>query len=106
MKSLLNLLLLLPLLAVLSFAAAPASAGCAPLELAQKKLADEYGEETIWVGIQPNEHQLIIMGEPGGGTFTVILLRPDGIACGIAVGTSWATLEVPAPEPPVPGEEG
>lgn len=80
-----------------------ALAACAPLPELQSALSERYGEQTVWVGIQKNGQHLVILAEPGGGTFTILRLRPDGTACSLIDGSSWAALE---PTHPIPGEDG
>lgn len=96
---------LLMFLVALAVAAAPLAAWAEPRCMGQADaLADlkaRYGEDLPWSGLTTNGQLLAITMAPDGTTWTALVVRPDGLACLLAAGESWA--EKPAQ---APGEDG
>jgi hypothetical protein len=64
-------------------------------------LKARFGEDLRWSGLTTTGQLLAITLAPDGTTWTAMAIMPDGRACLIAAGESWA--EKPAE---VPGEDG
>jgi len=76
---------------------------CLNADLAQSNLKDEYGETPQASGIT-NDMQIVVQfyANTETGTWTIITLRADGMACFMGSGVAFsATPTPPAPE----GEE-
>lgn len=92
-------------LVALAVAAAPLAAFAEPRCLGQADaLADlkaRFDEDLRWSGLITNGQLLAVTLAPDGTTWTALVIRPDGLACLLAAGESWA--EKPAQ---APGEDG
>ena len=75
---------------------------CMPLDVVTAVFQERFSEQVVWVGVDQQGRQIVVLGQPDGGTFTIFLVT-NGVACGVASGISWAAI---APEPSLPGEEG
>ncbi|MEM6372355.1 MAG: hypothetical protein AAF727_06200 [Pseudomonadota bacterium] len=86
--------------------AAQSAQRCMPLDVATVEFQRQHDEQVVWVGVDAQERQIVILGQSEGGTFTVFMVK-DGVACGVAHGVSWAALSSEAEKPggPVPPEE-
>lgn len=63
-----------------------ANAGqCAPKEMVIEQLGDRYGEVTFASGIAIDS-SVKFFGNPQTGTWSMVVIRPDGLACVIATG--------------------
>ena len=63
-----------------------------------ENLASRYDEAPVSMGVTANGWLLQVLASPGGETWTVLLIRPPGIACITATGTNWdAVLSRPEP---------
>lgn len=70
--------------------AAPANAlVCVPLGGALAQLGSGFGETPVFQGVLANG-AVVITAAADGGTFTVLLVTPDGAACEIASGDGWS----------------
>ena len=78
--------------------APPASAqsACGPHEIIAERLAVNHGEELLGRGLQSPKSLFEIWRSPDTGTWTIVMLRPDGTACVMASGFAW-TDETPEP---------
>lgn len=92
------------LLAALVATATPAAADqimlpvpCAPQENVKAVIEGKYGEAPFAVGIAPNGWPVFWYGNLERGSWTVLLLRPDGAACVAMAGDGFEAL---APDPP------
>jgi len=89
-------------LIALSLAAAVASpagaAGpCYPRDAIHAHLAERYGERPAGVGVAAG--QLVeLVARPDGASWTILVIRPDGLACPVAAGEDWTDVSEPAPE--------
>lgn len=79
------------LLLLLPFTAGPlsAQAACAERASVVQRLADIYGETLQGMGLNQNNTVLEVYASEETGTWTILVTRPDGIACLIAAGTMW-----------------
>lgn len=77
---------------------------CAGVADVLARLEVRFGELTIWQGLTADgQFRMLITAQPSGGSWTALVQRPDGAACLIASGESWAPGgALPAPV----GEEG
>jgi hypothetical protein len=85
--------------AVLAVLALPASAQqpqCGPLAQLHEHLAKQYDEHPAGEGA--TEHGMLarVYASPAG-TWTFVLIRPDGIACVATMGEGWQQSPVKAP---------
>lgn len=70
-------------------AAAQSSAvGCSDRTVMVKHLKTAYGETRLGAGLQ-SETGLMELYVSKGGTWTLLLTRPDGTSCPVAVGENW-----------------
>lgn len=85
---------LLGLLGAAVLAGGPAAQGvCLPHSEAVRKLS-EIGESRVGLGISERSGAVIeLYVADETGTFTVLVTRPDGIACITAWGVDWMTTE-------------
>lgn len=75
-----------------------AQAACGPVHDVAKHLKDEYNEELVGYGIDKNGTGITMMfASPGGQTYTMAAVTPQGVACLIATGSRW-TAKPPKPE--------
>ena len=96
---------LLAALAVAIAFAAPSHAQqvpCGPhAELLKSITGDKYNEALVassQLGMAPGEGPMMeVYAAPLGKTFTIILLRPDGISCIIVAGVNLKTFPLPKP---------
>ena len=88
---------LFPLLIALLILPFSAAAECMPFDDILQLLADGYGEAPIFTGVAP-VGDVIVTAAPDGGTFTVLLLVPDGAACPVASGDGWSVKLPNAPD--------
>ncbi len=81
---------------IAAFFVAPAQASnhCGPYEDMVKGFARNYGETPVWQGLS-NDGKMVVVFAAESGTFTIVLVRPSGVACQVAAGTLSETL---APE--------
>ena len=64
-------------------------------------LKARYGEDLRWSGLTTNGQLLAVTLAPDGTTWTALVIAPDGRACFLAAGESWAERPAQAP-----GEDG
>ena len=86
-------------IAALILLASPAAGQepCNSRDVIIESLAKDYGEEVIWAGVNDAEGMVEVLGAPDGGTWSIILTRPDGWACLKASGEGWRPVD-PEPE--------
>lgn len=80
---------------------AAAQMQCLSWPAAMEQLADTWGESPMWEGSRAGLGAFVVLANPDGSSWTVMLRRPDGQACAVASGETWAL-----PAAPKPGEEG
>jgi hypothetical protein len=88
------------LLVACILAAAPAAAQerfCGPYERVRADLAEKFNEYPVGTGMTGPQHiiQLFVSDE---GTFTIVTIGPDRMACGVAAGDGWYGMT------PMPGK--
>ncbi len=89
----------LPLLIAAVAPASPASAAgpCYPRDAIHAHLAERYGERPAGIGVTAG--QLVeLLVRPDGASWTILVIRPDGLACPVAAGEDWTDVSEPAPE--------
>ena len=59
-----------------------------------KHLDVKYHEVPVALGVQPDGRLLEIYASEASGTWTVIVIRPDGIGCIVAAGKGWEMLSI------------
>ena len=70
---------------------------CGPRDKVEKRIWTEYGESVVGAGLTPGGI-LYVTANLQTGTFTIILRRPDGMACVLMGGRGFAQGE-----PRIPG---
>jgi hypothetical protein len=85
---------------VFSAGAAAAQAVCAPREQIVKRLNDTYGETRQGYGLQNAQLIVELYASEETGTWTLIATRPNGVACAMAVGKEWRSVEEALQDPP------
>ena len=68
-----------------------------PSDVLHDELAGQYGEQPAWAGLRSDGMVIEMLIAPGGGTWSLLLIRPDGIGCLIGAGELWLR---PAVAPP------
>ena len=58
-----------------------------------KTLAAKHGEEVVGRGLQSATQLFEVWRSSDTGSWTIVMLRPDGIACIMASGFAWTTPE-------------
>ena len=89
-------------LAIFLLTACPAfaqGAPCAPAAQVESLLTEKYGEDRVITGRAGEAGQFTVWANPATGTWTLALLRPDGMLCLTGSGDQFA-----AAEPVKPGE--
>ncbi len=94
-------LLLVLLLGFMYYVATPARSqeapsACGPKDKIDKRIWTQFGESPVGIGIT-NGGILYVTANPVTGTFTIIMRRPDGVACVMMGGTGWADVETLVP---------
>ena len=56
-----------------------------------KLLSDQYKEDPVGMGLAQPGQVLEVFASPGG-TWTMVMTRPDGKACLIASGNNWEMM--------------
>lgn len=65
------------------------------------RLVSEYGESIIGRGLMPNGAAVVIFANPDTGTWTLVVVTPDGCSQSPADGQSWVSFD-----PEAPGTDG
>jgi len=78
-------------------AASPAAARCDVLAAFAQVLPERYDEQLVGYGLA-SDTQLLQLWVSAEGSFTILAVRPDGMACIVAAGHDWA-YPVPAAQP-------
>jgi hypothetical protein len=68
---------------------------CAERSTVIARLAERYGETLQSLGLQTNSSILEVYASEATGTWTILLTRPNGVACLVASGQAWEKLETP-----------
>ncbi len=87
----------LPLIVATAPIAASAAGPCYPRDALHAHLAERYGERPAGIGVAAG--QLVeLLTRPDGASWTILVIRPDGLACPVAAGEDWTDVSGPAPE--------
>jgi hypothetical protein len=79
--------------AAFSFGAPPAAAQvCAPYESVRRALFEQHGESAVGAGRDDRELVVQLFATSDGATWTLVIIRPDGIACLVASGLEWRSI--------------
>lgn len=76
-------------LAVASSATGAQAQACANRDLVVARLEERYGETLQSLGLNQNNSLVEVYASEETGTWTILLTRPDGVACLIAAGQMW-----------------
>ncbi len=68
---------------------AVAQTSCAPHDVVSARLVEQYGEEKIGAGLQSGARLFEVWRSEETGSWTILALGPDGIACVMASGFAW-----------------
>ncbi|WP_424933165.1 hypothetical protein [Amaricoccus macauensis] len=68
---------------------------CAERSKVIERLEDRYGETLQSLGLQENSSLLEVYASDSTGTWTILITRPDGVACLVASGQSWEKEATP-----------
>lgn len=72
---------------------AAAQSFCGPRDKLVAKLEKDYGEQQTAMGLRGSSAIFEVWASPEKGTWTVLMTRPDGMACPMAAGTDWRDIE-------------
>lgn len=88
------------LLCLLAFPAAAQQGAptCRPRDAVAAQLKETYGETSIFVGATENGMQLLEIFAAVNGTWTAVVVSPDGRACYLGAGEPWIATGVPQGE--------
>ena len=64
-----------------------------------RQLDSRYGEKPVSIGLQGNGHLLQVFASKDTGSWTILSMAPNGLACIVAAGRSWETLPLPSSDP-------
>ena len=62
-------------------------------------LNQKYSEAPSAVGVQANGHLVEVFASNDGTSWTIVVTRPDGVSCIVAVGENWETVPNPVTQP-------
>jgi hypothetical protein len=62
-------------------------------------LNNRYSEQPSALGVQANGHLVEVFVSNDGTSWTIVVTRPDGWSCIVAVGENWESLPHPITEP-------
>jgi hypothetical protein len=74
-------------------------APCKPWREVAQYLGEHYAEHPIAVGLQSDGSLLQVFAAPTTSTWTLVSMRPDGMACLIGAGKAWELLAQPNTDP-------
>ena len=84
----------LPLIIAAAPVGAHAAGPCYPRDAIRTHLAERYGERPAGVGVAAG--QLVeLLVRPDGASWTILVIRPDGLACPVAAGEDWRDVSEP-----------
>ena len=62
-------------------------------------LHQKFAEQPSAIGLQANGHLVEVFVSNDGGSWTIVVTRPDGWSCIVAVGEHWESLPGPVTGP-------
>lgn len=74
--------------AMMGATAAPAQENCGSYVQIAERLAGDYEEQRAFQGLSTSGHALEVWAAPGIGSWTVVLVTPDGMGCVLDAGVS------------------
>jgi hypothetical protein len=78
----------------------PVQAACKPWKEVAHYLGEHYSEHPVAVGLQSDGSLLQVYAATNASTWTLVSMRPDGMACLISAGKAWEKLARPKIDPP------
>jgi hypothetical protein len=81
----------LALTGLLLLPAVAAALQCGPTEAVLTGLAERYEEKATARGLMPDGSIAMVTATDDGGTWTLLLVKPDGQSCIMAAGRDWET---------------
>jgi hypothetical protein len=78
---------------------APPQAPCKPWKEVAQYLGEHYSEHPVAVGLQSDGSLLQVYAAQNASTWTLVSMRPDGMACLISAGKDWEKLAKPKIDP-------
>lgn len=85
-------LLLTVFLGVWSTLAVAQTSNCAPFEIVNERLVSKYSEEQRTIGLTSQGAVITQYANDETGTWTIIAVNPNGIACVLAAGDGWEAI--------------
>ena len=90
-------------LAAPALAQVPAQAAVTPACHSHAELTEmlnqKYAEQPSALGVQANGHLVEVFVSNDGASWTIVVTRPDGWSCIVAVGEHWESLPDPVTGP-------
>ena len=83
---------LIGILVMFACTPAPAQSACEFRKSLMAKLNTGYNERPIGIGVASTGNVVELIVSPDG-TWTIMVTKPDGIACIAAVGEDWQAIE-------------
>lgn len=81
--------LILAVLGLLLTAPLAAAIQCGPTEAVLTGLAERYDEQAVARGLMPDGSMAMVTATVDGGTWALLLVKPDGQSCMMAAGRDW-----------------
>jgi hypothetical protein len=78
-------------MAAVSGPAVPATINCGPKQTVSDTLSKQFGETAFASGVAADQ-QIKFFGNPRTGSWSMVVIRPDGIACIVAIGEGLNVL--------------
>lgn len=79
-----------------------ANAVCGDRAELMSKLADKYKEAPVAQAVTNDGKLVEVVASKHGGTWTILMTKPDGGSCAMAVGQNWRKVEKFAQATPEP----
>lgn len=67
----------------------PQQLPCGPLKEARASLLEKFHETEVGGGLVNERAAILVFASPGGKTWTVLAVSPDGTSCLLSAGTDW-----------------
>ena len=89
------------LILALTLLASPAAAqqSCAPYDSIHTHLSQKYGESIQVMGAINGGVTMFVYANTDNGSWTIVIVQPNGLACVRAVGEDYTHLAMPSGEP-------
>lgn len=66
---------------------------CSPTPMMYEQLSDDQGESRVAVGMVATGEMLELWAGDRSGTWSLLVTRPDGVTCVVAVGVNFERVE-------------